>query len=170
MCKSKGFVAVDVDNVDVFEAGEALTGFDLTEEEGKEYVLWLANTAHSMGMAFGLKNAINLLQHPLVVKTIDFAVNEAALEIGEAELYLPLWKGGSTSVTATHVLLDLPGTWHIYNVYATAQKRPPAIWTHSLVTLHLLWHWQCRFCSRCDAEACISCAGTLGMQFTDMEA
>jgi hypothetical protein len=96
MCKNKGFVAVDVDNVDLFEADASLTGFSLTEDQGKEYVLWLAKTAHSMGMAYGLKNAINLLQHPEVVRAVDFAVNEQALAMEEAALYRPLWKGEST--------------------------------------------------------------------------
>jgi len=53
LCKEKGFDGVDPDNLDGY-ANE--TGFELGEEDGIAYALWLAEEAHVRGLAIGIKN------------------------------------------------------------------------------------------------------------------
>ena len=71
MCKDKGFVAIDPDNVDGYTND---SGFDLTAAEQLAYNRWLAATAHGMGLAAGLKNDLD--QIPDLVGDFDFFVNE----------------------------------------------------------------------------------------------
>ena len=73
LCKSKGFDAVDPDNVDSFEIGNK-TGFPLTRAHAIRYLRFLAREAHARGLAIGLKNATELA--PQLLPVIDFAVTE----------------------------------------------------------------------------------------------
>lgn len=52
--ESKGCEAVDPDNVNGF--GNDI-GFSLSKADGVDYLKFLAEAAHSPGMAIGLKNA-----------------------------------------------------------------------------------------------------------------
>lgn len=52
-CKSKGFDALEPDNIDTFEAN---TGFNLTAQDQLAYNQWLAEQAHARGLSIGLKN------------------------------------------------------------------------------------------------------------------
>jgi hypothetical protein len=52
MCKDKGFVAVDPDNVDGYTNGN---GLGLTAADQLAYNTWTAQTAHSLGLGVGLK-------------------------------------------------------------------------------------------------------------------
>jgi len=63
--------AVDPDNVDGYSNQ---TGFDITADDQRGFNLWLAEAAHSRGMAIGLKNAAELV--PDLVESFDFAVIE----------------------------------------------------------------------------------------------
>lgn len=78
MCKSKGFDAVDFDNVDGYANA---TGFRLTSAEQLRYDIFLANTAHQLGLAVALKN--DLPQIPVLVGYFDFAVAEQCFQYTE---------------------------------------------------------------------------------------
>jgi hypothetical protein len=78
MCKRKGFNAVDFDNVDGYAND---TGFHLTASDQLRYDVFLANTAHRLGLAVALKN--DLPQIPVLVHYFDFAVNEQCFEFAE---------------------------------------------------------------------------------------
>jgi hypothetical protein len=54
VCKSKGFDAVEPDNMDVFSSN---SGFPLTQANGVDYAKWLATECHARGMAIVQKNA-----------------------------------------------------------------------------------------------------------------
>lgn len=56
-CKGKGFDAVEPDNMDAYLSD---TGFPLTPEDAVDYALFLAQAAHSEGLAILQKNAQNL--------------------------------------------------------------------------------------------------------------
>jgi endo-alpha-1,4-polygalactosaminidase (GH114 family) len=71
MCRSKGFNAVDFDNVDAYTND---TGFRLTAADQRAYDIFLANTAHSLGLSVALKNDIE--QIPELMPYFDFAVDE----------------------------------------------------------------------------------------------
>ena len=78
MCKRKGFNAIDFDNVDGYTNS---TGFHLTGAEQLRYDVFLANTAHRLGLAVALKN--DLEQIPRLVKYFDFAVDEQCFQYRE---------------------------------------------------------------------------------------
>ena len=77
LCKSKGFAAVDPDNVDGYGAN---TGFPLTKADAVTYLRFLASEAHKRGLAIGLKNATEIA--PSLIGTIDFAVTEDCFKQG----------------------------------------------------------------------------------------
>jgi hypothetical protein len=78
MCKRKGFNAIDFDNVD---GSTNDTGFHLTGAEQLRYDIFLANTAHRLGLAVALKN--DLQQIPVLLKYFDFAVDEQCFQYDE---------------------------------------------------------------------------------------
>ena len=71
LCHSKGFIAVEPDNLDGFQAN---TGFNITRTDQVRYLKWLANKAHRKGLSIGLKNVPELL--PDVITRFDWARTE----------------------------------------------------------------------------------------------
>ncbi len=78
-CRSKGFDAVEPDNMDVFELG-AESGFPLTRADGIDYAKWLADAVHARGMSIGQKNTASLTDtlEPLY----DWALTESCYSDG----------------------------------------------------------------------------------------
>ncbi len=81
--KSRGFVGVDVDNVDFYAHPN---GFGLSQQDAVDYVRFLAKAARSRGLLFGLKNATDII--PATRGVVDFYVNEQAHEYGDLEAYI----------------------------------------------------------------------------------
>jgi len=82
-CRSKGFDAIEIDNVDAHnyesrdEQGEVVnigTNFNMTLDESIAYVRWLTNEAHSRGLGIGLKNAEEMVAD--VVDEVDWMLVE----------------------------------------------------------------------------------------------
>ena len=71
MCKSKGFLAIDADNVDGYSNSN---GLGLTAADQLAYNTWLASTAHGLGLSIGLKN--DLGQITQLAGYFDFFLNE----------------------------------------------------------------------------------------------
>ncbi len=71
LCKHKGFVGVDPDNVNGYQHH---TGFPLTMQDQLRFNRWLAAEAHRRGLAIGLKNTTALL--PYLIHDFDFLVTE----------------------------------------------------------------------------------------------
>jgi len=61
LCKAEGFDAIEADNVDAYTDGnlDLPGGATITMAGDEQYVQELAQTAHSMGLAYFLKNEIN---------------------------------------------------------------------------------------------------------------
>ena len=78
MCKSKGFNAVDFDNIDGYAND---TGFHLTAADQLAYNAFLANTAHSFGLSVSMKNDVP--QIPQLLPYFDFAVDEQCFEYAD---------------------------------------------------------------------------------------
>ncbi|MFE3454514.1 endo alpha-1,4 polygalactosaminidase [Nonomuraea sp. NPDC059194] len=78
MCKSKGFDAIEFDNVDGYTNE---TGFPLTAAHQFAYNAWLANEAHTRGLSVGLKN--DLEQIPQLLPYFDWALNEQCWQYSE---------------------------------------------------------------------------------------
>lgn len=83
-CARKRFDAVEPDNIDGY-ANE--TGFALTRQDALRFTRWLARTAHGLGLAVGLKNALELV--PSLASRFDFAVVEQCFEYDECERLAP---------------------------------------------------------------------------------
>lgn len=82
MCKSKGFDAIDFDNVDGYTNS---TGFPLTGAQQIAYSKYLAQQAHARGLSVGLKNDIEQLND--LVSSFDFALNESCWQYNECSGY-----------------------------------------------------------------------------------
>ena len=86
MIKTKGFDAVEPDNIDSYTNA---TGFDISEQDVIKYCKWLANEAHSRGLSIGQKNATELSEQ--LVDTFDWILLEGAFNEGienEAQIYI----------------------------------------------------------------------------------
>ncbi len=82
MCKSKGFDAVEFDNVDGYSND---SGFDITATEQITYNKYLATQAHNRGLSAALKNDVD--QIPSLWQDFDFAVNEQCNQYDECRDY-----------------------------------------------------------------------------------
>ncbi|KAI1264741.1 glycoside hydrolase superfamily [Xylariaceae sp. FL1019] len=85
----KGCVGVDADNIDGYEND---SGFDLTEDTAVDYITFLADTAHGLGLAYGLKNGGDLVDR--VIDLAEWAINEQCAEYDECDLYAPFISAG----------------------------------------------------------------------------
>jgi hypothetical protein len=78
ICKRKGFVGADFDNVDGYANH---SGFPLTARDQLRFNRFLAHEAHARGLLAGLKNDIG--QVPALARSFDFAVNEQCFQYHE---------------------------------------------------------------------------------------
>ncbi|MET7421568.1 endo alpha-1,4 polygalactosaminidase [Dactylosporangium sp. NPDC005555] len=83
-CKAKGFDAVDPDNMDGYANA---TGFPLTAADQLLFNRRVADLAHSLGLAVGLKN--DLEQITELKPSFDFAVNESCVQWKECSMLSP---------------------------------------------------------------------------------
>lgn len=96
LAAQKGCDAVDADNVDVYDyvtagtAGSLLSG--LTTTTSIDYLTFLANEAHNLGMAIGLKNAGGVLE--AVQPLFQFSVSESCVTYSECAIYKPFLNAG----------------------------------------------------------------------------
>ncbi|KAI3325589.1 glycoside hydrolase family 114 protein [Xylariaceae sp. AK1471] len=86
---AKGCLGIDADNVDGYQND---SGFDLTEDDAVDYVKYLAATAQAAGLAYGLKNAGNIVDR--VVDVAQWAINEECAEYEECAAWAPFVKAG----------------------------------------------------------------------------
>lgn len=89
MCADKGFDGVEFDNVDGFKNG---TGFPLDGQDQLRYNVWLANTAHELGLSAALKN--DLSQIGFLVDYFDYALNEQCHQYHECARLDPFVAAG----------------------------------------------------------------------------
>ncbi|KAK3114556.1 hypothetical protein LTR53_007010 [Teratosphaeriaceae sp. CCFEE 6253] len=79
----QGCDAVDPDNIDAYDNDGG--GLDLTAADAISYVRFLAQEAHSRGLAMGLKNGGAIV--PNVLNVTDFQVNEQCVQYDECETF-----------------------------------------------------------------------------------
>lgn len=89
LCKSKGFDAVEPDNVDGYTNR---TGFPLTSADQLRYNRFLADAAHARGLSVGLKN--DLEQVEALLPSFDWALNEECFRYRECSLLRPFIDAG----------------------------------------------------------------------------
>ena len=101
LCKSKGFDAVEPDNMEVYTNN---TGFPLTYQDQLNYALWFADEAHERGLAIGVKNAPDQVQD--LIEHFDFAITEDAFYYGWADKMLPFIEAGKPVFAAEYTDLN----------------------------------------------------------------
>jgi hypothetical protein len=80
---------VDPDNVEGYANN---SGFPLTAQDQAVYNTWLAEQAHSRGLAVGLKN--DLAQVSDLINYFDWQLNEQCFQYNECDLLLPFIQAG----------------------------------------------------------------------------
>ncbi|WP_432983371.1 endo alpha-1,4 polygalactosaminidase [Dactylosporangium sp. CA-233914] len=88
-CQAKGFDAVDPDNMDGYSND---TGFPLTAADQLTFNRRVADLAHSLGLAVGLKNDLDQVR--ALQPAFDFAVNESCVKYKECGLLAPFTANG----------------------------------------------------------------------------
>jgi len=78
LAKNKSCDAVDPDNIDAYDNDN---GFNLTQQDAINYVTFLANEAHNLGMGVSLKNGGAIVNE--TVGIVDFQVNEQCVQYNE---------------------------------------------------------------------------------------
>lgn len=102
LCKLAGFDAVEPDNIDIHDNE---TGFEISYDDQLVYARWLANEAHSRGLAIGIKNAPDMVADS--VKFFDFAITEDAYEFGWIGEMLPFINSGKPIFAAEYSDTDV---------------------------------------------------------------
>ncbi|WP_433212668.1 endo alpha-1,4 polygalactosaminidase [Dactylosporangium sp. CS-047395] len=88
-CAAKGFDAVDPDNMDGYSND---SGFPLTAADQLTFNRRVADLAHSLGLAVGLKNDLD--QVKALQPAFDFAVNESCRQYAECGQLTPFITAG----------------------------------------------------------------------------
>ena len=99
LCRSKGFDAVEPDNVDGYQND---SGFPLTPADQLAFNRMVAGLAHARGLGVGLKNDLD--QVPQLVGDFDFAVNEQCAEYRECDALTPFVERGKAVFEAEYNL------------------------------------------------------------------
>ena len=89
MCQSKGFDAVEFDNVDGYQNA---TGFPLTGADQLRYDVFLADQAHRRGISAALKNDLGQIDD--LLPYFDFALNEQCFQYNECNKLTPFVDAG----------------------------------------------------------------------------
>ncbi len=97
MCRSKGFDAVEFDNVDGYTNS---TGFPLTADDQLVYDEFLANAAHSRGMSAVLKNDVD--QAKKLLPYFDMALDEQCNQYSECDTLAPFVQAGKPVFNAEY--------------------------------------------------------------------
>jgi hypothetical protein len=89
LCASKGFDAVEADNVDGYSNS---SGFPLSADDQLRYNRFLASEAHARGLSIALKNDFE--QVAQLEPSFDFAVSEECFQYGECGRLAPFTAAG----------------------------------------------------------------------------
>jgi hypothetical protein len=99
MCAAKGFDGVEFDNVNGYSND---SGFPLTSADQLAYDRWLADAAHDLGLAVGLKNTLDLATE--LEPDFDFAILEQCFQYRECGLASPFIDAGKPVVDIEYSL------------------------------------------------------------------
>lgn len=97
MCKSKGFDAVEPDNIDGYTNS---SGFPLKSSDQITYNKWIADTVHALGMSVALKNDGD--QVGTLLQYFDFDINEQCVQYSECSNLTPFVSAGKAVFEAEY--------------------------------------------------------------------
>lgn len=89
LCASKGFDAIEFDNVDAWSQN---TGFDVTKTDQLKYNVMLANLAHAAGLSAALKNDVEQVKD--LLPYFDFHLDEECFQYKECDRLQPFLDAG----------------------------------------------------------------------------
>jgi len=89
LAASNGCDGIDPDNVDGYDNDN---GLGLTTASAIDYMTFLADEAHSRGLAIGLKNAAEIVGS--VLPHVEWQVNEGCLQYQECDSFQPFIDAG----------------------------------------------------------------------------
>ena len=98
-CQTKGFDAVEPDNIDEYQAN---SGFHITGREQLSYNEWVANQAHSLGLAVLQKNDPN--QSTTLEPHFDGVLAEQCNQYTECSSFRPYLAAGKPVLDAEYKL------------------------------------------------------------------
>lgn len=101
ICASKGFDAVEPDNLAAWEP-ENHTGFQISRADQLRFNRWVAREVHLRGMAVALKN--DGRQVAQLASSFDFAIVEQCFQYDECDLYEPFVEAGKAVFEAEYEL------------------------------------------------------------------
>jgi hypothetical protein len=99
LCRSKGFDAVEPDNVDAYAND---SGFPLTAADQLRFNRWIARAAHARGLSVGLKNDLD--QAAALEPAFDWALNEQCFQYDECDKLAPFIRAGKAVFVAEYEL------------------------------------------------------------------
>jgi hypothetical protein len=99
LCKSKGFDAVEPDNI---EGYTNKTGFPLTANDQLQYNKWFADEAHQRGLGVALKNDVD--QTTELQPYFDFAIDEQCFQYSACSTEQPFIDAGKTVLEVEYKL------------------------------------------------------------------
>jgi hypothetical protein len=102
MCASKGFDAVEADNVNGFDVPKPGSGFPLKPADQLKFNRWVASSVHALGMSIALKN--DGPQAAQLVNDFDMAVVESCFEYDECGDYRVFPKAGKAVFAAEYAI------------------------------------------------------------------
>ena len=82
-CAAAGFDGVELDVVDAYAQGSAVTGWDISAATQLEYNQRLANLVHGYGLTVALKNDLGQLAE--LLPYFDYAINEQCFQYDECD-------------------------------------------------------------------------------------
>ena len=97
MCQNKGFDAVEPDNIDGYQNN---TGFPITAADQLAYDMWIAQEAHSLGMAVFQKNDPD--QAAQLEPYFDGVIDEQCNQYSECSSYQPYLNAGKPVLNAEY--------------------------------------------------------------------
>ena len=81
-----GCDAIEPDNTDIYQYNN---GFGLSEKDQIDYLLFLADYAHSQGLSIGLKNTVDLISSANLAEVFDWSLNESCYAYNECDALKP---------------------------------------------------------------------------------
>ena len=80
--KNAGCDAIEPDNLDAYQNN---SGFNLSAQNQLDFLYFLADTAHSLGISIGLKNTVDLISTGQLHKVFDWTLNEECYNYNECD-------------------------------------------------------------------------------------
>ena len=97
LCRSRGFDAVEPDNIDGYAND---TGFPITDDDQLRYNRWLASEAHALGLSIGLKNDPEQVGD--LISEFDWALTEDCFDQGWCDALSPFLDAGKAVFVAEY--------------------------------------------------------------------